>query len=74
MFVSQLNNVLFLFWYKYLSNYLSKQNFMNSEQIVDYICAEFGKGDERFQILIPEIMRQNMIDALTTENGKLSNY
>lgn len=47
---------------------------MNSEQIVDYICAEFGKGDEQFQILIPEIVRQNMIDALTTENGNLPYY
>ena len=60
---------MLLFWYKYLSNYLSKQKFINSEQIADYICAEFAEGDEQCQILIPEIVRQNMIDALTTENG-----
>ena len=51
-------------------NKISKQKFQGSEQIVDFICGEFSKGEDNTKILIPEVIRHNMLDALTTQNGK----
>ena len=47
----------------------STREFTNSEEIANYICDEFGNGNGESEILIPEIIRHNMIDAFTVNNG-----
>ena len=49
--------------------YLSQQKFSDSEDIANFICVEFNKGEEEEQILIPETIRYNIIDAFGTQNG-----
>ena len=49
--------------------YLSKQKFSDSEDIANFICVEFNEGEEEEQILIPETIRYNIIDAFGTQNG-----
>ena len=49
--------------------YLSQQKFSDSEDIANFICVEFNEGEEEEQILIPETIRYNIIDAFGTQNG-----
>ena len=44
---------------------------MNTEEIVDYICTTFADEKNETSILIPEIIRCNLQDALEIKSGKL---